>query len=168
LVEWKEGGDKYSWQRYILNRMGQSEFTMKYRESANDEYVFDGVMSDGNDGFVPNTQAADMSIESNTGYRLFNWTSRGRRSAEFLLQDASWVKLRNIGVSYDIAGHFLNRVGIDRFTLNASANNILLWTPFDGFDPEGSDFAAGSNKYGFTGRGIPLTENYSFGVSIGF
>jgi len=168
LVEWKEGGDKYSWQRYILNRMGQSEFTMEYRESANGEYVFDGVMDDGNGGFVPNTQTADMSIESKTGYRLFNWTSRGRRSAEFLLQDASWVKLRNIGISYDIAGHFLNRVGIDRFTLSASASNILLWTPFDGFDPEGSDFAAGSNKYGFTGRGIPLTENYSFGVSIGF
>jgi len=36
------------------------------------------------------------------------------------------------------------------------------------FDPEGSAFSAGSNIYGFAGRSLPLTENYSFGVSIGF
>ncbi|MCK4561281.1 MAG: SusC/RagA family TonB-linked outer membrane protein [Flavobacteriaceae bacterium] len=168
LVEWKEGGDKYSWQRYILNRMGQSEFTMQFRDGENGEYVFDGVMSDGSGGYVTNTHIADFSPESKTGYRFFNWGTRGRRSAEFLLQDASWVKLRNIGISYDVAGHFLEKLHINQFTISANASNILLWTPFDGFDPEGSDYSAGSNKYGFTGRSIPLTENYSFGVAIGF
>ncbi|WP_456376302.1 SusC/RagA family TonB-linked outer membrane protein [Lutibacter sp.] len=166
LFEWKSGGDKYSWQRYILNRMGQSEFTMQFRET--DEYIFDGVMDDGNGGYITNTNVADMSPESTTGYRLFNWTTYGRRNAEYLLQDASWIKLRNVGVSYDIAEHLPEKLNINQFTFTASVSNILIWTPFDGFDPEGSDYSAGSNKYGFTGRGIPLTENYSFGVAIGF
>jgi len=170
LFEWKEGGDKYSWQRYILNRMGQSDYTMQFRDGENGEHLFDGVMEnpDNPGQYIPNTQVADFSPESNTGYRYFNWTSRGRRTAENLLQDASWVKLRNIGVSYDVAGHFLERMHIDQFVLTANAGNILIWSPFDGFDPEGSDYSAGSNKYGFTGRGIPLTENYTFGVTIGF
>jgi hypothetical protein len=44
----------------------------------------------------------------------------------------------------------------------------LLWTPYDGYDPEGSTYSAGSGIYGFSGQGIPLTENYSFGIQIGF
>ena len=168
LFEWKKGGDKYSWQRYILNRMGQSEFSLQFRK--NDEYLFEGVIEDPNNAgqYIPNTVPADMSPSSNSGYRLFNWTSYGRRNAEYLLQDASWIKLRSIGLTYDLESSLLEKIKIDRLTLNASANNILIWTPFDGFDPEGSDYAAGSNKYGFTGRGIPLTESYSFGVTIGF
>jgi TonB-linked SusC/RagA family outer membrane protein len=169
LFEWKKGGDKYSWQRYILNRMGQSQFSMQFREG-DGQYLFEGVMEDPNNpgSYIPNTTEADFSPESNSGYRLFNYTSYGRRNSEYLLQDASWVKLRNIGVSYSINKSFLEKINIDEFTISASANNILIWTPFDGFDPEGSDYAAGSNKYGFTGRGIPLSESYSFGVTIGF
>jgi hypothetical protein len=78
------------------------------------------------------------------------------------------VKLRNIGVSYDLTGHFVEKMHIRTFTLSASAHNIILWTPYDGYDPEGSAFSAGSNIYGFSGKGIPLTENYSFGIKVGF
>ena len=168
LVEWKKGGDKYTWQRYQMNRAGTSEYTMQFRE--NDSYLFDGVMEDpANPGtYIENTTEADFSVESATGYEFFNFTSRARRNAEVLLQDASWVKLRNIGVTYDIDKAFLSKLNIESIKLSANLSNVLIWTPFDGFDPEGSDYGAGSNKYGFTGRGIPLTENYSFGVSIGF
>ncbi|MFV0540817.1 MAG: SusC/RagA family TonB-linked outer membrane protein [Aestuariibaculum sp.] len=168
LLEWKKGGDKYTWQRYQTNRTGASQYTMQFRE--NGTYLFDGVMEDpSNPGtYIPNTTVADFSPESTTGYQMFNTTAYSRRNAEVLLQDASWVKLRNIGLSYEINGKLLSDLKIDGITLSANASNILIWTPFDGFDPEGSDYSAGSNKYGFTGRGIPLTENYSFGVKIDF
>ncbi|MCB4798208.1 SusC/RagA family TonB-linked outer membrane protein [Neotamlana laminarinivorans] len=169
MFEWKKGGDKYSWQRYILNRMGQSEFTMQYREG-DGQYLFDGVIEDPDNAgsYIPNTVVADFSPESVTGYRMFNWTNYGRRTADNLLQDASWVKIRSLGFTYSIDNSILERLHLSRFELSANVNNILVWTPFDGFDPEGSDYSAGSNIYGFTGRGIPLTENYSFGLTVGF
>ncbi|MEP3837496.1 MAG: SusC/RagA family TonB-linked outer membrane protein [Algibacter sp.] len=169
LFEWKKGGDKYSWQRYILNRMGQSEFSRQFRDG-DGQYLFDGVMEDPNNAgtYIPNTTVADFSPESTSAYRLFNWTGYGRRNAEYLLQDASWVKLRSLGVTYSLNKSFLDKLHLSEFVISANANNILIWTPFDGFDPEGSDYSAGSNKYGFTGRGIPLAENYSIGVTIGF
>lgn len=168
LVEWKKGGDKYTWQRYQTNRAGTSQYTMQFRE--NGSYLFDGVMEDPDNpgSYITNTTEADFTPESTTGYFMFNSTTYSRRNAEVLLQDASWVKLRNIGLSYEINSKVLNHLKVDAITLSANASNILIWTPFDGFDPEGSDYAAGSNKYGFTGRGIPLTENYSFGVKIDF
>lgn len=169
LLEWKKGGDKYTWQRYQNNRAGTSQYTMQFREG-DGQYTFDGVMEDpANPGeYIANTNVADFSPTSTTGYQMFNFTAYARRNAEVLLQDASWVKLRSIGLSYDLDSEILKKIKIESVRLSATANNILIWTPFDGFDPEGSDYSAGSNKYGFTGRGIPLTENFSFGVSIGF
>jgi TonB-linked SusC/RagA family outer membrane protein len=169
LFEWKKGGDKYSWQTYQNNRAGTSQYTMQFREG-DGQYTFDGVMEDSsNPGeYIANTNVADFSPTSTTGYQMFNYTAYSRRNAEVLLQDASWVKLRSIGLSYDLDSEMLKKIYVESVKLSASANNILIWTPFVGFDPEGSDYSAGSNKYGFTGRGVPLTENYSFGVTIGF
>lgn len=163
LVEWKEGGDKYSWARRTMIRNGNSILT----ELRNiDDYVLDGVMEDpANPGsFIPNTTTTRYGLDESY-YR--SW-SRYTGAAEIYLQDASWVKLRNIGVSYDLSGHFLDRMNVTNFILSVNAGNILLWTPYDGYDPEGSAYSAGSNIYGFSGKGIPLTENYSFGVKIGF
>ncbi|WP_372757097.1 SusC/RagA family TonB-linked outer membrane protein [Mariniflexile sp.] len=167
LFEWKKGGDKYSWTSYINNRMGSSQYTMQFRET--DTYVFDGVMADpANPGnYVTNTTVVDTSPTSSALYNLFNTTAYWRRNAEVLLQDASWVKLRNIGLSYTLEGNLISK-SIDNITLSANANNILIWTPFDGYDPEGSDYSAGSNINGFTGRSIPLAEFYSFSVSFKF
>ncbi|MCK5678623.1 MAG: SusC/RagA family TonB-linked outer membrane protein, partial [Flavobacteriaceae bacterium] len=90
------------------------------------------------------------------------------RASEILIQDASWLKLRNISLSYNFAGNFMDKLHLDRFSLTASMHNILLWTPFEGYDPEGNQYSAGSNVYGFTGLNVPLSESYSFGVNIGF
>ncbi|CAH8286913.1 TonB-linked SusC/RagA family outer membrane protein [Mariniflexile fucanivorans] len=167
LFEWKKGGDKYSWTSYINNRMGSSQYTMQFRET--DTYVFDGVMADAaNPGnYVTNTTVVDTSPTSTALYNLFNTTAYWRRNAEVLLQDASWVKLRNIGLSYTLNGNLISK-SIDNITLSANANNILIWTPFDGYDPEGSDYSAGSNVDAFTGRSVPLAESYSFSVSFKF
>ncbi|MEN8187314.1 MAG: SusC/RagA family TonB-linked outer membrane protein [Bacteroidota bacterium] len=163
LVEWQEGGDKYSWARRTMIRNGTSKVT----ELRNiDDYVLDGVMEDpANPGtYIQNTIPTAYGLDESY-YRSWN---KFTGAAEVNLQDASFVKLRNIGISYDFAGEFMDKLNIRTFSLNASASNILLWTEYDGFDPEGSAFSAGSNIYGFAGRSLPLTENYSFGVSIGF
>jgi len=161
LIEWKEGGDKFSWARRTMIRNGTSLST-ELRNVEN--YVFEGVMEDpANAGqYIPNTQTITL------GQDLYRSWDRYTGAAEIYLQDASWVKLRNIGLSYDLNGNFLEKIHINSFVLSASAHNLLLWTPYDGYDPEGSSYSAGSNVYGFSGKGIPLSESYSFGVKIGF
>lgn len=169
LFEWKKGGDKYSWTSYVTNRFGSSQYSMQFREA--DTYVFDGVMDDpSNPGtYITNSIEVDSSPTSSAIYNLFNNTSNWRRNAEVLLQDASWVKLRNIGLSYTLDKKTLGLNFINSIQLEASANNILIWTPFDGYDPEGTDYGPGKpGLAAFTGRSIPLTENYTIGVTFNF
>ncbi len=158
LLEWKKGGDLYDSGRRNSIRNGILALT----EFRNETTVLEGVMDDGNGGFVTNTQ--EVLIDQD----YYRSSTRFNRASEILIQDASWVKLRNIGLTYNITGSILEKLHMDNFSISASAQNILLWTPFEGFDPEGNQYSAGSNVYGFTGLNTPLSESYSFGIKLGF
>ena len=158
LLEWKKGGDLYDAGRRNSIRNG----ILKLTEFRDVETVLSGVMDDGNGGFIPNT--TPTLIDQN----YYRSSTDYNRASEILVQDASWVKLRNIGLTYNFTGSLLDTLKIDRLSFTASAQNLLIWTPYEGYDPEGSQYSAGSNVYGFTGLGTPVSESYTFGINVGF
>ncbi|MBC6996931.1 SusC/RagA family TonB-linked outer membrane protein [Cytophaga sp. FL35] len=159
LVEYKAGGDLYD--RGLRNNIRNGNLAItEFRDMPK---VLDGVMSDGSGGFVPNT--TETIITADNFYRS---ASVYNAASEILLQDGSWVKLRTIALSYNLPNKILDNLGVSKLSVNLNANNIILWTPFDGFDPESNQFSAGSNIYGFTGLTTPLTQNYSLGLNLEF
>lgn len=158
LLEWKKGGDLYDAGRRNSIRNGILTLT-EFRDV---DTVLDGVMDDGNGGYTTNTTSTFIDQNYYRSSTDFN------RASEILIQDASWVKLRNIGLTYNFDADLVKKFHLERLSITASAQNILLWTPFDGFDPEGNQYSAGSNVYGFTGLNVPVSQSYSFGINIGF
>jgi TonB-linked SusC/RagA family outer membrane protein len=157
LLEWKKGGDLYDSGRRNSIRNG----ILKVTEFRDVNTILEGVMDDGNGGFVTNTQ--DVLIDQN----YYRSSTRYNRASEVLIQDASWVKLRTIGLTYNVKSAVLDKLNISNLSFSANANNILLWTPFEGYDPEGSQYSAGTNVYGFTGLSTPISESYSLGIKLG-
>ncbi len=154
LVEWKDGGDVYDMGYRNALRNGNLLET----EFRDQERVLQGVTDDGNGGYKPND--IPLMITANSYYRDWN---NYNSAAEVLLKDASWLKLRTIGISYRF--HFKH---VQSFQVYANAHNIILWTPFDGFDPEANYFGAATNIYGFTGLTVPLSQSYTVGVKFNF
>jgi len=158
LLEWKKGGDLYDAGQRNSIRNGILASTLQRDVNV----VLDGVMDDGNGGFIPNTTEALIDQNYYRNSSVYN------RASEVLVQDASWLKIRNISLSYDFPTSLIKNFSLDKVSVSANANNILLWTPFDGYDPEGNQYSAGSNVYGFTGLNIPLAESFSLGLNIAF
>jgi len=121
------------------------------------------MKDDGHGGYVKND--IPLMISANNYYR--DWRHYND-AAEVLLEDGSWVKLRNVSVSYTFRGPRIKSAHIRNLTVSAGASNIIIWTPFKGFDPEANAFGAGSNIYGYTGLTTPLSQNYYFGIKFGF
>lgn len=155
LVEVREGGDAYD--TGIRNRIrnGVDERTMP----RNVDVVFQGVNADGS----PNTRS--VRIDGDTYYRV---AARYADVSEVLLQDASWLRLRSATFSYTFGRSVLAKTPLSSLTLSAAGNNLLLFTPFKGFDPEGSSYGSGSNVLGYTGLNIPMTRSLTFTVSANF
>jgi hypothetical protein len=55
---------------------------------------------------------------------------------DFLITDASFTKLREVSIAYDVPTRFLGRVNVDRATLSVAGRNLKTWTKFQGFEPE--------------------------------
>ena len=82
-------------------------------------------------------------------------------SSQFV-QDASYIKLRNIGLTYYIPQSIFS---LAKVKLSVSAQNILTFTNYKGLDPEISSTSGDTNS-GMDWFAYPNPKSISFGVSI--
>ena len=77
------------------------------------------------------------------------------------LEDASFLRLKNLMLSYDFPRALLGKTGfISRARLYVQAQNLFTWTKFSGLDPEST-----SNVYKAQ---YPMSRQYTMGVEITF
>jgi TonB-linked SusC/RagA family outer membrane protein len=155
LFEMRHGGDAYDVGMRNRIRNGTDERTAL----RNADVVFEGVTEAGE----PNTLA--VRLDGDTFYR-----NEGRYNgvSEVLLQDASWVRLRNASLAYTFNKSLLSRTPLSALSISITGNNLLLITPFKGFDPEGTTYGSGSNSFGYTGLNIPSTKGLTLSLNATF
>ncbi|AKD02043.1 TonB-dependent receptor [Pontibacter korlensis] len=92
-------------------------------------------------------------------------------SAEPFVQDASYLRLREIGLYYSLPTAFLQSAfgGLVRqVRVGASANNLFTITDYDSYDPEVSNFGGNGLSTGVDVTPFPSSRRYFFHFSIGF
>ncbi|MEY8685154.1 SusC/RagA family TonB-linked outer membrane protein [Bacteroides sp. AN502(2024)] len=57
-------------------------------------------------------------------------------TSSFWLQNASYVRLKNISLGYNLPKRWLSKVGLERAKLFLSGENLLTFSGLDGLDPE--------------------------------
>jgi hypothetical protein len=57
-----------------------------------------------------------------------------------LLEDGSFLRVRNIGLSYNMNQRWLTNIPFEQITLTVNVENAFLFTKYSGFDPEASNF----------------------------
>lgn len=85
----------------------------------------------------------------------------------FNLQNASFIKLRNISLMYSVPPKFLSRLKLTDATVSVTGYNLYTWTKFVGLDPEnGDDLNVGT----YVNRGVtyPNIRTYQLNVNVTF
>jgi TonB-linked SusC/RagA family outer membrane protein len=155
LLEYRQGGDVHD----VSMRNSIRNGVLKITENRYEQIVFKGVTADGRVNEKP------VYLDDNY-YRNEN---QFNGASEVVLQDASWLRLRNINLSYELPRSVLGNAKIIKgVTISAIGNNFILWTPFSGYDPEGSTFGSSSNSFGYMGYNIPLSSNFTFSLNVNF
>jgi hypothetical protein len=89
--------------------------------------------------------------------------------SENFIEDAGWVRLRNVSMSYNIPASVLKHVKLIKgATVSVTGNNLWLKTNFTGFDPENSSTSADSNADGFAGFSYPGVRSFFATININF
>ncbi|WEK36659.1 MAG: SusC/RagA family TonB-linked outer membrane protein [Candidatus Pseudobacter hemicellulosilyticus] len=156
LLEYKKGGDMMD----VTMRNAIRNGVLKITENRYQQIIFPGIkIADGKANDIP--VVLDHNFYRNTN--LFN------NITDIIVQDASWLRLRNISLSYELPKAILQRTKFIRgASVGVTGSNFLLWTPFSGYDPGSNAFATGYNVYGFTGSNIPNFSSWIINLNVNF
>ncbi|MBO9565775.1 MAG: TonB-dependent receptor [Niastella sp.] len=145
-----------SWKDFYFNAL--FTFTAKVNRYNNEDYFNE------NPSFITSNQSTRLLYDrwKKPGDNAIlpridaprNYTSRD-------IQDASYVRLRNVNIGYNIPQALISKWKvISGLQINLQAQNLFTWTKWRGFDPEnGNEYARFS---------YPAPRTYVVGVNVNF
>jgi len=181
LIDWQKGGDVFSLDKYYGDGTGIYKESAANNELGNpkrdpitwiDEndpllgyaansggILLDGVVDDGTGVYVPNTER----IDGNTYY------TEGSESdpAKKYVYDASFVKLREVVLTYNLPKKIMEKTFIEGASLSFVGSNLwIIHKNLPYADPEASQ--SNGNTQGWQSGVLPTTRNYGFSIKLQF
>lgn len=86
--------------------------------------------------------------------------------SSFNLEDASFLRLQNIALTYKVPRSLLTRLPFSSASISAIGTNLKIWTRYSGYDPEtesGNTLSPGLDITPF-----PMSRSYMFKLILGF
>ncbi len=164
LFDAQQGMQKYNQLANFMAAFGIA----KYTENRTEMKVFEGVLANG----TPNTKSVYLGQGNgpdNVNYGNGFYRNVYRGISENFIEDASFVKLRNVTVSYQVPSQVMSKTRfISGANISVSGNNLWLKTKYTGFDPESSSLGSGSIADGFAGFTYPQTRSFMMTVNLTF
>ena len=85
-----------------------------------------------------------------------------------LVEDASYLRLKNITLGYNLPPDLLGKLKISNLRIYASATNLWTLTNYSGYDPEGNAYGFTTNLVGVDDGNYPQAKTYLMGLNFGF
>jgi hypothetical protein len=83
------------------------------------------------------------------------------------IEDAGFVKLREISVGYTLDAPWVNRLlGFSSVDLRVSGRNLVTWTDYTGIDPETSLLGSATSVRGIDYFNDPQTRSFVFSLTL--
>lgn len=130
-------------------------------------YVVDFGIDPFLQGAPPDVKFRDAWTPSNTdtnvpalyfnGYGNYN---KGFAASTYNLYDASYLRLKNLQIGYNIPQKTLSKIKINYLRIYFSGENLVTWTPYPSYDPE----REGDGRFAW----FPQLKTYALGLNIKF
>ena len=175
LIDWRQGGEFYSYVAKNLLSDGRTETTVPGRDpqtgglawtddagrQRTDGMILHGYIDDGTGKYAKNTKITDPE----NYYGEYYWSFNGRSTF-----DASYVKLREASLTYVLNNKALGRWPISNVSLALIARNLFSWTAAEqGYDSETAmTISNGSFSPGVASWSLPYTRSFGFKVGFNF
>lgn len=143
LWHWKKGGDNINLSKLLSD--------------------FGGTSNDYDD-----TNLDPVGLVSNGVYRT---TAFGDKDARAFIEDASYIRLREIGLYYNFDNKMLEEVfngAVKSLKIGFSGNNLINIFDYNSYDPEVSNFGGNGLSTGVEVTPFPSSKRYMFHLSAEF
>lgn len=165
LIDISQGGQVWNGTKGALTYYGTHRSTLPFQG----EGIVGATFAEVYPEFAGEVAGPGVDVETDWNWLTWTWNYIGSGFTGPMtldLEDASWVKLRDVSVSYTMDQPWLKRrFGLSSVNFTVSGRNLKTWTDYSGIDPE-------SNLTGQSvGRGLdyfnnPQTRSWVFSVNL--
>ena len=163
---------EFGWKNWSLSILFEGASRVKYFSGGNGFFPFSGketgnilsVVADQSNRWTSAEISGDPSTENpNARFPRLSYggNSNNNRNSTFWLNDGSYLRLKNVQLSYQMKANFLSKVGIQQASFSLIGDNLYVWDKLDDkiFDPAQA-----------TGNGAryPLQRIYTFQMNLKF
>ena len=148
LLDWQHGGDLINLTRLLYDAGGVSP-----------DYVLpSGVATP---RAIPDCYPGCSGIERISGFGTYT---------KQYIEDASYVKLRELSLAWKVPASLLGRVPgrVNDLGITLSARNLMTWTDYTGLDPEVSNFGTQQIARGVDVAPFPPSRSFWLTFNFGF
>ncbi|HTE23906.1 SusC/RagA family TonB-linked outer membrane protein [Flavitalea sp.] len=110
----------------------------------------------------PNAKYPRLSTNATAttnNYQIPGGPAYGNGGNSFWIEDASYLRLKNVEIAYSISPAILSKIGATQLRIFATGQNLVTFTKLHNVDPENSD---GNGWY------YPVMAVYNFGLNLQF
>ena len=105
---------------------------------------------------------------TNTDIPRASTTRPANRISTRQIEDGSYLRLKNLQLAYSLPQTLLKTLKIQSLRVYATAQNLLTFTSYSGYDPEVNRFGQDSRSQGFDYGSYPTAKTILFGLNVGF
>jgi TonB-linked SusC/RagA family outer membrane protein len=160
LIDARMGGAVYNATEWAMVKSGLSKETVHRGETK----TFTGVTVSETGEYVEATST--VTLDQNYYQNIYT-----AESSHFIT-DVNWLRLRSASLNYSVPEALCRRLGfVEGIDISLSGTNLLLFTNYDGMDPEVSAGGAGVQGAGSVGvdyAGVPATRSVALGLNLKF
>lgn len=158
LVDWRKGGDV-------------SVLTQNIFDEGLNSYDYDAVSpcrsTPSLSGCATTALPAGDPNKPLGAYRYASW--RGSRNAATYIDDGSYVKLREVTLTYTVPVRYASLLpGAKSLRLSLTGRNLHTWTKYWGVDPDAAQFGNQSVRINVDHSPYPPSRSFFFGLDLGF
>lgn len=146
------GGIVYSQSYHKMMEQGKLKDTLPGRETG--YIVGDGVVKNTDGSYSPNTEQVLVTDYYAKYYRRANVESNSF--------DASYIKLREISLSYSLPKKFIQKTGLENLSFSIYGRDLAVWSDFPLYDPETASIEGSSLIPGVEMGQMPSTASVGF------
>lgn len=88
--------------------------------------------------------------------------------SSFFIEDGSYIRLKDVTLSYNIKTNLLRQAGISRLQPYVTATNLLTLTKYSGMDPEVNQWGNSGAVQGIDWGTYPHSKTFVFGLNVEF
>ncbi len=166
LFDIRSGGEIYSQTQVVGREGGITVETLEGRANgydlalAGNGVIGNGVVVSGNT-YIPNT----IKVAARQWHTAF---TGGRNIAEGVVYDASFVKLRELQVGFNLPVKLLSKTPFTSANISFVGRNLWLADNVPHVDPETMSFNGGTALPGIEAMAIPSSRSFGINISLKF